>query len=132
MKVVLFSLFLHIGSSLSYRAPAIFLNHGPGSRPYFERDNPDLRPLIENWQGTTRLSLTGGQSPRAILVVSAHWEAAEVTVSDYDSPPALFNDLGPTYVSFLNSLPSLAFTTQIPSFSRLSGPRRQAGFPIGV
>jgi aromatic ring-opening dioxygenase catalytic subunit (LigB family) len=98
MSLQLFSLasLLLDTAQAAYRAPAIFVNHGPGSRPYFEPNNPDVAPLIENWVGATKNALFSAGRPRAILVVNAHWEENHVSISSYNSPPPLFDDLGPT------------------------------------
>jgi aromatic ring-opening dioxygenase catalytic subunit (LigB family) len=97
MLLQITTLLLVATTKAAYRAPALFVNHGPGSVPYFQPNNPDVVPLIENWKQATKDALfSGGGTPRAILVVNAHWEESTVTISSYDSPPSLFDDLGPS------------------------------------
>lgn len=85
----------------SVRAPAIFLNHGPGGRPYNQPGNPDHAEVIQNWQEIG--ALLKSSPPRAIVLVNAHFEQDIVTITKYDDPPPLVRDLGRTYVpSFPN------------------------------
>ncbi|MFM6832047.1 MAG: DODA-type extradiol aromatic ring-opening family dioxygenase [Novosphingobium sp.] len=72
--------------------PTLFLNHGGGPWPWLEG------PMR---QGYARLeaSLQGliaslPEAPRAILVVSGHWEEAVPTVSSAAQPPMLYDYYG--------------------------------------
>jgi aromatic ring-opening dioxygenase catalytic subunit (LigB family) len=95
LQLFLLASLLLATAKASYRASAIFVNHGPGSMPYFQPNSPDVIPLIDNWVGATKQALFSAGRPRAILVVNAHWEENHVSISSYNSPPPLFDDLGP-------------------------------------
>lgn len=74
--------------SPSGRMPAVFLPHGGGPWPFmpdpdnlYGRMDPYMRGLAE----------LPPARPRAVLVVSAHWEAARPTVMAHPSPPMLYD-----------------------------------------
>ena len=71
------------------RLPTVFIPHGGGPFPYMEWRPSDM------WAGLTaylkRLPQDIGATPKAILIVSAHWEEADFTVQTKPSP-ALFYD----------------------------------------
>lgn len=71
--------------------PALFVPHGGGPWPYvpnFAAAHRTLRPYLEG------LSSTMPQRPRAILVVSAHWEQPLPTLQMAPRPPLLFDYSG--------------------------------------
>mmetsp|Transcript_21934 Transcript_21934/g.47869 ORF Transcript_21934/g.47869 Transcript_21934/m.47869 type:complete len:312 (+) Transcript_21934:189-1124(+) len=55
--------------------PSIFVNHGGGPMPVLDQQ-PEVKEFLENYGAKW-----SGNLPRAVLVVTAHWEADEVTVS---------------------------------------------------
>ena len=77
------------------KQPAIFLNHGAG--PCFWMDWP--APFGPGAFAGLDAYLAGliarlPQRPKAVLVVSAHWEEARPTVSTCAAPPMLFDYYG--------------------------------------
>jgi aromatic ring-opening dioxygenase catalytic subunit (LigB family) len=77
-------------TDLSGTLPSLYIPHGGG--PCFFMDWPD-EPHMWDEMGNFLRSL--GQSiavrPKAIIVVSAHWEEAEFTVMSNPQPPLLFD-----------------------------------------
>ncbi len=80
--------------SLATRLPTLFIPHGGG--PCFFMDPPPSAPrLWDRMAGYLRGIDAGlGQRPRAVLVISAHWEAARPTVNSAAQPPLLFDYYG--------------------------------------
>jgi 4,5-DOPA dioxygenase extradiol len=74
------------------RAPAIFLNHGPGSRTWFEPNSIDNVGIIADWRRIG--NELRANRPRAIIFVNAHYEENVITIARYDSPPPIMRDLG--------------------------------------
>jgi len=71
------------------RLPSLFLNHGGGPWPWMEGPMRDAYGKLE-------ASLAGvmgelPELPRAVLVVSAHWEAPVAQVSSHPAPPMLYD-----------------------------------------
>jgi aromatic ring-opening dioxygenase catalytic subunit (LigB family) len=73
------------------RLPTVYLPHGGG--PCFFMDPPPQAPHA--WDGMAAylrgLAASIGAKPSAILVVSAHWEAARPTVNSGANPGMLFD-----------------------------------------
>ena len=71
------------------RLPTVFIPHGGGPFPYMEWRPADM------WEDLTaylkRLPQDIGQTPKAILIVSAHWEETDFTIQTKPAP-ALFYD----------------------------------------
>ncbi|HQR72757.1 MAG TPA: class III extradiol ring-cleavage dioxygenase [Burkholderiaceae bacterium] len=71
------------------RQPTLFIPHGGGPCFFMEWDPPDAwvrhRAFLE---GLPRLL---PERPRALLVISAHWEAPQFTVQKQAAPPLLFD-----------------------------------------
>jgi aromatic ring-opening dioxygenase catalytic subunit (LigB family) len=70
------------------RAPSLFIPHGGGPMPLLNEPSQKqlasfLRQLPDHYE-----------RPRAILVVSAHWEAPRPTLLSADTPPLLFDYSG--------------------------------------
>ena len=73
------------------RMPAVYISHGGGPCFFMEWDPPDV------WDGL-RAALEGiapslPRPPRAILVVSAHWESPDIAI-DSGTAPGLIYDYG--------------------------------------
>ena len=88
------------------RQPTIFLPHGGGPCFFMEwtwgpRDT--WAPLAA-WLGEMVASLP--ERPRALLVVSAHWEAPRPTVTTSSAPPLLFDYSGFPLHTYLLSWPA--------------------------
>jgi aromatic ring-opening dioxygenase catalytic subunit (LigB family) len=71
------------------RQPALFIPHGGGPCFFMDWDPPDAwarhRAFLEGLPG-----ILPGQ-PRALLVISAHWEAPRFTVQRHPATPLLFD-----------------------------------------
>jgi len=75
--------------------PVFYISHGGG--PCFFMDWSSIGPAdtwkkMESW--LRGLSKTIGQTPKAILVISAHWEEQDFTVMSHANPPMLFDYSG--------------------------------------
>ena len=76
------------------RLPTLFIPHGGG--PCFFMDPPPSAPhLWDRLAAYLRgIDASLGQRPRAVLVISAHWEAARPTVNSATQSPLLFDYTG--------------------------------------
>ena len=74
------------------RLPTVFIPHGGGPFPYMEWRPSDM------WAGLTaylkRLPQDIGGAPKAILIVSAHWEEDDFTVQTKPQPGLFFDYYG--------------------------------------
>ena len=73
------------------RQPSWFIPHGGG--PCFFMDWSPIGPA-DTWKGMEvflRSLLDGAPRPRAVLVISAHWEAPDFTVNAAAQAPLLFD-----------------------------------------
>jgi aromatic ring-opening dioxygenase catalytic subunit (LigB family) len=81
-------------SDVKARLPTLFVPHGGG--PCFFMDPPPGDP--QAWDAMAAylrgIASSIGTRPRAILVVSAHWETARPTVGSGEHPPLLFDYSG--------------------------------------
>jgi len=77
----------------SPRMPVVYLPHGGGPWPFVEGlgDPAELRPLADYLRS---LRDVAPQRPRAVLMVSAHWEEPVVTVMTSPRPPMLYDYYG--------------------------------------
>jgi len=73
------------------RMPVVFAPHGGGPWPFADLGLD--RHSVESLSGYLR-SLRALPKPRALLVVSAHWEAPVPTVMTSDAPPMLYDYFG--------------------------------------
>jgi len=72
--------------------PAVYLPHGGGPWPFTHDpviSNPAMYAEMAAYM--KNLSMLPPQTPRAVLIVSAHWEAAEPTVMTNAQPPMLYD-----------------------------------------
>lgn len=71
------------------RLPTYFISHGGGPWPWLIDQMPgDFGPLVRSLQ---LIPAELGVAPRAILMVSAHWETADFTVQTHPNPPMLYD-----------------------------------------
>lgn len=79
--------------SNSARMPVAFLPHGGGPWPFVELGFPahELQSLAAYLRSVAQLPR---ERPRAVLVVSAHWEAQVPTVQASPAPPMLYDYFG--------------------------------------
>lgn len=75
------------------RQPVVFLPHGGGPWPFVEMglDRQECDALATYLRGVAKLP---AERPRALLVISAHWEASVPTVSSSAAPPMLYDYYG--------------------------------------
>jgi aromatic ring-opening dioxygenase catalytic subunit (LigB family) len=79
----------------SSRMPAIFLPHGGGPWPFMDLDQMGMAgSYVQLEQYLRQLGMGLPSSPRAILMVSAHWEMPAPTVMGAPSPPMLYDYSG--------------------------------------
>ena len=77
-----------------HRLPVVYLPHGGGPWPFVDMplgDPAELRSLANYLRGLQSLP---AQRPRAVLMVSAHWEAAVPTVMTGARPPMFYDYYG--------------------------------------
>lgn len=80
--------------SNSQRMPVVYLPHGGGPWPFVDLgfpDKPSLDRLATFLRGVAQVP---HEKPKALLVVSAHWEEALPTVMTSAKPPLLFDYYG--------------------------------------
>jgi aromatic ring-opening dioxygenase catalytic subunit (LigB family) len=71
------------------RLPTYFISHGGGPWPWIEDQMPgDFGPLRRSLEAIPR---DLGVTPRAILMVSGHWEERDFTVQSGANPPMLYD-----------------------------------------
>jgi aromatic ring-opening dioxygenase catalytic subunit (LigB family) len=71
------------------RMPTYFLSHGGGPWPWLKHLRPGMYDQLEASLIGVRREL--GETPRAILMVSGHWEADRFLVSSAARPPMLYD-----------------------------------------
>lgn len=81
-------------SDTATRMPTLFIPHGGG--PCFFMPNPPDHPHLWDKMGAYLRGIAAGlpSTPRAILVISGHWEEAQVTVNTAPAPSMLFDYYG--------------------------------------
>lgn len=70
-------------------APTYFLSHGGGPWPWLKAQRPGMYDELERSLLDVRREL--GDAPRAILMVSGHWEADRFLASSAVTPPMVFD-----------------------------------------
>jgi aromatic ring-opening dioxygenase catalytic subunit (LigB family) len=75
------------------RQPAIFLPHG-GGPCFFMEFPPGRNPWLELGDFLRNLAATLPERPKAIVLVSGHWEEDAFTVNTAESPPLLYDYYG--------------------------------------
>lgn len=76
------------------RTPAVYIPHGGGPWPFVDFPGLDPGEVQSLRSFLTRLPGALGEPPRAILVVSAHWEESPLTVMNAAHPPLLYDYYG--------------------------------------
>ena len=103
---------------MTERATILYIPHGGGPLPLL--DNPGHRSLTR----FLKLHPSNMRKPDAIVVISAHWEEAEIAISAATAPPMLFDYSG---------FPAQTYEYQYPApghpqlAERLQGLLQQAG-----
>ena len=75
------------------RLPTYFISHGGGPWPWLE---PDAMPVNFALLGDALAAIPGeiGVTPRATVIISAHWEEEEFTVQTTPEPPMIYDYYG--------------------------------------
>lgn len=81
------------GATIAGRLPVVYIPHGGGPWPFVEMglDPTDVRKLAAYLSSVRDITPT---RPRAMLVVSAHWEEPVPTVMTSAKPPILYDYYG--------------------------------------
>jgi aromatic ring-opening dioxygenase catalytic subunit (LigB family) len=81
------------GGSSSGRMPVVYLPHGGGPWPFVDLGMPEaeLRSLRVYLEALAQVPKT---RPKALLVISAHWEERVPTVTTSERPPMLYDYFG--------------------------------------
>ena len=83
---------LPISPDMMTYLPTFFLSHGGGPWPYM--DGPFRRQFDTLEQSIKDIPRQAGGLPKAILMVSGHWESDEFMVSSSPNPPMLYDYYG--------------------------------------
>lgn len=71
------------------RLPTYFISHGGGPWPWMK---PQMGGTYDQLEAAlARMPADLGRTPRAVLMVSAHWEEAQFTVQTNPAPPMLYD-----------------------------------------
>jgi aromatic ring-opening dioxygenase catalytic subunit (LigB family) len=73
------------------RQPTLYIPHGGGPCFFMEWDPPDTWDRMGAWLRGLAAELP---RPKAVLVVSAHWEEAEFTLTGHPHPPLIYDYYG--------------------------------------
>jgi aromatic ring-opening dioxygenase catalytic subunit (LigB family) len=75
----------------THALPSFFVSHGGGPWPYV----PEMRRAHQQLEAALRdLPRSIGERPRAVLVITAHWEAPAFSVSAHPKPPMIYDYFG--------------------------------------
>lgn len=77
---------------MSTRLPTLFIPHGGGPCFFMETQPPDLWDELAAYLKNLGPSL--GVKPKAVLLISGHWEEPNPTVNSAPNPPLLFDYYG--------------------------------------
>ena len=71
------------------RLPTYFISHGGGPWPWMKEQMGGVYDRLE--ASLARMPADIGRTPRAVLMLSAHWEAPQFTVQTHARPPMLYD-----------------------------------------
>ncbi len=74
------------------RLPTLYIPHGGGPCFFMDWNPPDTWDRMAGW--LRGLAADIGQRPRAVLLISGHWEEPRVSVNALAQPPLLFDYYG--------------------------------------
>jgi aromatic ring-opening dioxygenase catalytic subunit (LigB family) len=112
-------------STTATRMPTYFISHGGGPWPWLMDQMPGVWNKLE--ASLRALPREVGETPRAILAVSGHWETTDFTVQTNPHPPMLYD-----YGGF----PDFTYHVQYPApgspevAARVKELVEHAGFPV--
>ncbi len=72
--------------------PTLYLSHGGGPWPWMQGPWHDAHARLA--EGLAQISGWLGTKPKAVLMVSAHWEEVDFTLSNHPNPPMLYDYSG--------------------------------------
>lgn len=108
----------------SSRMPTFFLSHGGGPWPWMDEMADVMQVLAQSLQ---ELPASLPARPKAILMVTAHWEEAEFTVSSSPQPGMVYDYGGFPAHTYQVSYPAAGAVSIIP---RLRDLMQQSGFAL--
>nr|WP_315849171.1 class III extradiol ring-cleavage dioxygenase [uncultured Rhodoferax sp.] len=73
---------------MSQRLPTYFISHGGGPWPWMPEMAPAMQPLA---QSLADIPSQLGQTPKAVLMVTAHWEARAFTLGSNPAPGMVYD-----------------------------------------
>ena len=106
------------------RLPVVYLPHGGGPWPFVDlgfgsqRENDALRAYLSS------LSKVPKREPKALLIISAHWEESAVTLMTGEKPPLFFDYYGFPPESYQLTWPAPGAPALV---ERVDGLLKQAG-----
>ena len=71
------------------RLPTYFISHGGGPWPWMKEQMGGVYDQLE--AALARMPADMGATPRAVLMLSAHWEEPRFTVQTHPNPPMLYD-----------------------------------------
>jgi aromatic ring-opening dioxygenase catalytic subunit (LigB family) len=71
------------------RLPTYFISHGGGPWPWMKEQMGGVYDRLE--AALARMPADIGRTPRAVLMLSAHWEEPRFTVQSHPNPPMLYD-----------------------------------------
>lgn len=74
------------------RLPAYFISHGGGPWPWLKREMPGVYDQLE--ASLADMPRQIGVTPKAILMISGHWEERDFTVMTSPKPPMVYDYYG--------------------------------------
>jgi aromatic ring-opening dioxygenase catalytic subunit (LigB family) len=80
-----------IGSQMS-KLPTVFIPHGGGPCFFMDWDPPDTWDRMANYLRSVPAEV--GSRPKALVVISGHWEEDVVTIQNNPAPPLLYDYYG--------------------------------------
>jgi aromatic ring-opening dioxygenase catalytic subunit (LigB family) len=109
------------------KMPTLFIPHGGGPCFFMDWDPPDTWKKMGAWLAS--LAGTIGVTPKALVVISGHWESPELAVTGATHPPLIYDYQGfPPHTYQLRydapGAPALA--------EQIAGLLKQAGIPVGI
>ena len=89
---------------MTSRLPTYFISHGGGPWPYM--DGPSRAHFAQLEASLKAIPAALKTKPRAVLMISGHWEASAFTVMSSAKPPMLYDYSGFPAHTYLISYPA--------------------------
>lgn len=108
------------------RLPTYFISHGGGPWPYMPEMADAMRPLAQSLADIPRQL---GETPKAVLMVTAHWEASAFTLGTHPQPGMVYDYGGfpPHTYQVVYPAPGAPALAQ-----RVQGLLEAAGLPVAL